>query len=374
MDETTLTVLSTPAVTTLAHVEALRERVRERARDLAAKSRADATKDAYVSDWTHFETWCCLFDYASLPAEPETVALYLAEFADESPDWPAFTLWCVAQGKRADVTDNDLLAAFRQAKQMNTGFLHPALKVATLTRRLAAISQFHQLQNFDSPSQSEIVRTVMKGIRREKGTKQNQPAPATLDVIRSMIQAAPSTLTGRRDRALLLVGFAGALRRSNIVALDVDHIRFLAGGMILLLGRSKTDQEGRGTEIGIAIGQHEETCPVRAVRTWLRAAEITTGPVFRPMTKHGTVRKSRLSDQSVGLIMKRYAAQVPGLEVNDFSAHSLRAGLPTTAAGLGVSDRAIAEQTQHRSIDMLNRYIRAGQLLSDKNVTRHIGL
>ena len=96
MDETALAISPTPAVTALAHVEALRERVRERARDLAEKSRADATKDAYVSDWTHFETWCRLFGYASLPAEPEAVALYLAEFADESPDWPAFIIWCVA--------------------------------------------------------------------------------------------------------------------------------------------------------------------------------------------------------------------------------------------------------------------------------------
>ena len=373
MDETALAISPTPAVTALAHVEALRERVRERARDLAEKSRADATKDAYVSDWTHFETWCRLFGYASLPAEPEAVALYLAEFADESPDWPAFIIWCVAQGKCADANNSDLLATYKQANQVNTDFLHPALKTVTLTRRLAAISQFHQLQNFDSPSQSEIVRTVMKGIRREKGTKQNQPAPATLDVIRRMLQEVPSTLTGLRDRALLLVGFAGALRRSNIVALDVEHIRFQSNGMILLLERSKTDQERRGTEIGIAMGENETTCPVRAVRTWLRAAEITTGPVFRPMTKHATVRKGRLSDQSVGLVIKRYA-HAADFEADDFSAHSLRAGLPTTAASLGVSDRAIAAQTQHRSMDMLNRYIRAGQLLSDNNVTRHIGL
>ena len=369
MNETALTVRPTPQAATLARVDALRDR----ARSFAEQSRAASTKDAYASDWAHFASWCSLFGYASLPADAETVALYLAEFADASPDWPAFARWCKAQRKQANVYDIDLLTAYGQAQQIDTTVLHPALKVATLTRRLAAISQLHQLQRFDSPSQSELVRTVLKGIRREKGTRQDQPAPATLHVLQRMLQAVPATLGGTRDRALLLVGFAGALRRSNIVALEVDHIRFQAAGMILLLERSKTDQEAQGTEIGIVMGEHAETCPVRALRAWLRAANITSGFVFRPMTKHDTVRQRGLSDQSVRLVIKRYA-QAAGLEADDFSAHSLRAGLPTTAASMNIADRAIADQTKHRSMEVLNRYIRAGQILGPNNVSGRVGL
>jgi integrase len=216
------------------------------------------------------------------------------------------------------------------------------------------------------------VRTVAKGIRRVKGTTQRQAAPAVVDVMRQMVRQLPDSLSGQRDRALLLLGFAGAFRRSELVSLTVADVRFTGEGLVVQLKKSKTDQEGEDTRKGIPLGTWPETCPVRALKAWLKAARITEGPIFRPVDRHGHIGAQALSGGAVSAIVKKWAGKA-GFDEGEFSGHSLRAGLATSAASMGVSDRAIAKQTGHKSRRVLERYIREGQLFRD-NAAGSVGL
>jgi site-specific recombinase XerD len=300
------------------------------AQKYAEASRAESTARAYRSDWKHFTTWCEGTHRAPLPAEPATVAAYVAGLAES--------------GK----------------------------KPATIARRLASISQAHQLAGFDSPSRTEMVRSVMKGIRRTHGTAQRQAAPATTQVIKAMVEHLPGTLGGKRDRALILLGFAGAFRRSELVSGRVEDVQFTAEGLVFTLRHSKTDQERQGTRKGIPYGSNPNTCPVRALRAWLDAASITSGPIFRAVDRWGRVSPTALSDRAVADIVKRCAAAA-GFKADDFSGHSLRAGLATSAAAAGVMDRDIMKQTGHKSDRVLRRYIRDGSLFRD-NAAGKVGL
>ena len=168
-------------------------------------------------------------------------------------------------------------------------------------------------------------------------------------------------IKGQRDRALLLVGFAGAFRRSELVGIDVEHIEFVVEGMVILLSKSKTDQEGAGRKVGIPFGHNAATCPVGALTTWLEAAGIDSGPVFRPVGRGGNVGAGRLANRSVALLVKHYVETI-GRDPRAFAGHSLRAGHATAAALAGVEERDIMRQTGHRSTAMLRRYIRDGSL------------
>jgi integrase len=186
-----------------------------------------------------------------------------------------------------------------------------------------------------------------------------------------MTAALPGSLLGLRDRALLTLGFAGAFRRSELVALDVTDISFTADGLEVALRRSKTDQEAAGRKVGIPYGSLRITCPVRALRAWLDAAVITEGAVFRSVNRWSALG-DRLSDKAVALVVKRHAATI-GLDATKFAGHSQRAGLATSAAKAGKSERAIMNQTGHRSAAMVRRYIRDASLFSD-NAAAGIGL
>jgi integrase len=177
---------------------------------------------------------------------------------------------------------------------------------------------------------------------------------------------------GCRDGALLPLGFAGALGRSELVGLDVSDITEGADGLTVRLRRSKTDQEGAGRTIGIPFGSNPVTCPVRAWRGWLEVSGITEGPAFRPVDRHGHIGATRLSGQAVALVLKRHAARA-GLDPGEVAGHSLRAGLATSAAPAGVPERVIAEQTGHKGTSMLRRYIREGSLFRE-NAASAVGL
>jgi integrase len=244
-------------------------------------------------------------------------------------------------------------------------------KVATLTRRLSAISQAHQMAGHEPPTTGAAVRTVMAGIRRTKGTAPTTKAAALTDDIRAMVAALPVGLLGVRDRALLLVGFAGAFRRSELVSLDRSDLEFTTDGLTVTLRRSKSDQEGQGRRIGVPYGSNPETCPIRALQAWIEAAGTSEGPVFRGVTRHGKVQ-GRLSGYAVALVVKRYAA-AGGLDPARYAGHSLRAGLATAAAIGGASERSIMNQTGHRSVTMVRRYIRDGSLFRE-NAAAKTGL
>ena len=217
------------------------------------------------------------------------------------------------------------------------------------------------------------MRLVFQGIRREKGSAQEGKAPAVTADVRAMVaMLSPTSLLGRRDRALLLVGFAGAFRRSELVALDMADVAFTGDGLVITIGRSKTDQEGAGRKVGLPYGSHPATCPVRALRTWLDATRIAEGPVFRYVDRHGNVARGRLSDKAVALVVKR-CALAAGLDPRQYAGHSLRAGLATAAAQADVSERAIMAQTGHKSLPMVRKYIRDGSLFRN-NAAAAVGL
>jgi integrase len=210
---------------------------------------------------------------------------------------------------------------------------------------------------------------VIAGIRRAKGTAARAKAPALTGDVRAMVAAAAPGLLGARDRALLLLGFAGAFRRSELTSLNHQDLAFTPDGLVVLLRRCKTDQEAQGRKIGIPYGSNPETCPVRAVQAWLAASGITSGPIFRHVDRHGKLRAGRLSGYAVALVVKRHA-EAAGLDAAKFAGHSLRAGLATSAAIGGASERAIMAQTGHRSVNMVRRYIRDGNLFRENAAAR----
>ncbi len=314
------------------HLPAISEELKQagkQARAYVEQARAANTLRGYRADWNHFTAWCAQHDLVPLPAAPETVALYLTMLADTH-------------------------------------------KCSTLQRRLSSISQAHQAAGHATPTQEAIVRATWAGIRRVKGTAYEGKAPTLTADIRRMVDTLPPTPTGIRDRALLLLGFAGAFRRSELVSLTRSDIIIATEGITVTLRRSKTDQEGQGRKIGIPYGSKPHTCPVRSLQAWLNVANIEAGPLFRPINKHGHILPRALSDRSVALIVQK-TARAAGLDAAQYAGHSLRAGLATSAAQAGVSERAIMQQTGHANVNMVRRYIREGSLFRE-NAASEVGL
>jgi len=184
-----------------------------------------------------------------------------------------------------------------------------------------------------------------------------------------MIDATDGGLIGARDRALILLGFAGALRRSELVGPDVEDCAFGKDGLTVTLRRSKTDQEGQGRKIGIPYGSNPETCPVRTTQAWIEEAAITTGPLFRSLNRHGQSQPGRLGGIDVARVVKKLALRA-GLDAAKYAGHSLRAGHATGAAMAGASERSIMNQTGHRSLQMVRRYIRDGSLFRENSAAK----
>jgi site-specific recombinase XerD len=287
--------------------------------DLAKAEKALSTRKAYGTDFRIFMAWCDAKGVSALPASPETVAAFLA-----------------AESRTA--------------------------KPSTLGRRIAAIRYAHKLAHLDTPTDSEAVKATLRGIRRTFGGAKVRKAPAVAAKMHSMIATAPDRLSGLRDRALLLLGFAGAFRRSELVALDVADIAETKAGLLVTIRRSKTDQEGEGVTIAIARG--DIACPAQALREWLDAAGVETGPIFRSINKAGTVAQERLTDRSVANIVKAYAEQA-GFDASTFSGHSLRSGFLTSAAAKGASIFKMMDVSRHKSVDTLRGYVRDAELFKD---------
>jgi integrase len=303
----------------------------ERAEEFVRAAKAPATLRAYRSDWAHFEAWCQRHQLSALPAEPATVALYIADLAS-----------CRAAG--------------------------------TITRRLTSITKAHQAAGLDTPATTRhlAVSETLKGIRRTIGTAQKCKTPLLTKDLRKIIEHLPAGLIGARDRALLLVGFAGGFRRSELAGLTFADATFTDDGLIVLLRYSKTDQEGKGRKVAIPRGAHPDTCPVRSLREWISIARIDAGPLFRGVSRHGVLGGEALNKDSIGLIVKR-AAEQAGYDPTTLAGHSLRAGLATQAALNGATELTIMKQTGHRSLAMLRRYIRDGDLWR-RNAAASLGL
>jgi integrase len=243
-----------------------------------------------------------------------------------------------------------------------------------MTRRLTAITKAHQIAGHASPAtmQQPAVSETLKGIRRTLGTAQKVKSPLLTADIRRMVDALPNNLAGCRDRALLLLGFAGGFRRSELAALDVEDVQGTEDGLIVKLRRSKTDPEGKGRAVGIPYGSKPSTCPVRALNAWKQVSGIYEGSLFRGVDRHGQLGAIRLHKDSIGLIVKR-AAETAGLDPSQYAGHSLRAGMATQAYLNGAGELAILKQTGHRSLEMVRRYIRDGSLFRE-NAGGKLGL
>lgn len=272
------------------------------------------TLRAYRDDLQHFQSWG-----GTLPATSDQIACYLAHYAQE-------------------------------------------LTVATLTRRLASLSKIHSIQQWPNPISTELVRATFRGIRNQHGVKQRQVAPAIKEDIMTMVNNLQG-IKGIRDKALLLVGFAGAFRRSELASLQYSDIEFVLQGVLIHLRRSKTDQAGQGRKIAIPYARGI-ICPVIALREWLQHSSITEGPIFRNVNRHGQIGAQMISPQSIALVIKERAKSA-GLDATQYSGHSLRAGLVTSAAQAGVSSWKIRQQTGHKSDAMLQRYIRDANIFTD---------
>jgi integrase len=241
-------------------------------------------------------------------------------------------------------------------------FAHHAdlLSVATLVRRLASLSKAHAAKGHPSPTSSELVKATMRGIKRQRGTAQVEAKPLLKEVLFEVLAVTGETTKDLRDRALLLVGFAGGFRRSELVGLDHDDIDHVRQGLVITLRRSKTDQLGAGRKVGIPLGR-SRWCPVAALDHWLAYSGITDGPLFRPVNRHGRIMSQRLSGEAVSLVIRERLVAAR-YDHTGFSGHSLRAGFATSAAQAGVPTLKIREQTGHASDAMLARYVREGEL------------
>lgn len=275
-----------------------------------------STRRSYAQDVRHFKS------NAKFPATPEVVAEYLAKFAG-------------------------------------------VLSVATLQHRLIAIHQAHTDMGLDSPVKDRLVKRTMQGIRRTFGVAQRRVSALVKDDLLELLVMVNKQrpLKAARDKALLLLGFAGAFRRSELVALTMADITSHVHGLELLIRRSKTDQEGEGRTVFIPLAKSEERCPVKALQRWLELAGIGAGPLFRPVNRHDTVTSDlALTPQSVALIVKSAVAGSKGFEAAKLvSGHSLRAGFVTEAATVGLQTSAIMGQTGHKSMEMVIRYVRPVQ-------------
>lgn len=284
--------------------------------------------------------------YVAAAHSPATIRAYKA-------DWSTFLGYCSERGLEALPASAEVIAAFLSS-QSDAG-----VKVSTLSRRLAAIKFAHEVADLHAPTSSKTVKTVMQGIKREKGVAKAQKAPATNERIATMLESCPDTLIGLRDRAVLALGFAGAFRRSELVALNVEDLEVTDAGLRVHIRRSKTDQEGAGHVVAVPNGG--KLGVVSAVVAWLDAAGIEEGPIFRSISKGGKVSEASLSDKSVANIVKDYAEKA-GLDPKEFAGHSLRAGFLTSAALAGADIFKMMEVSRHKHIEVLRVYVREADL------------
>jgi integrase len=265
----------------------------ERVQSLVMAAKSKSTRKNYRSCLQDFELFCASHQLPFLPSTPETVAIYIAQCSTR-------------------------------------------LSLSSIVLRLSAITAAHKAAGFaESPASPHhfIVGETLKGLRRTIGVATKGKAPLLAGDIRRLLAACPNGLLGARDQALLLVGYAGAFRRSELAQIDLGRTTLYKDGILITFPTSKSDQEGEGSEVAIPRGLHAETCPVLALETWLDRARITSGPVFRGVDRHGRVSPHGLNSDSIARILKRAArrAGFQTAEIAQVAGHSLRAGYVTQA-------------------------------------------
>lgn len=297
-------------------------KLRARAAALSLSARAPKTSSCYASDWRKFEAWCAEAGRASLPAKPETLRFFLA---DELQRW----------------------------------------KVATVNRRMHAIVFRHKAADLPSPV-NNATRELMSGAARELGTKPQGKAALTPQHMRTIVSHLPHDEQGIRDRALLLLGFASGMRRSELSALNIEDLTFVPQGVRVFISKGKTDQEAKGRVIGIFKGKRQSTDPVFWLKAMLKKrGHPKEGPLFVGLHSYATAAPvdERLMPHGIYRAVKR-ACALAGLDERDFAPHSLRAGMITTAVESGANVFQIMQRSGHRSIQTVERYVRPASVFA----------
>ncbi len=294
------------------------------AQALARKAAAPATLRAYKADWAHYAGWCTAAGFVPVPAAPATVGAYLASLA---------------------------------ASHAPT----------TIRRRLSAIGKMHRFNDLAWNPAHRDIQGPLQGLLRQHGRPVRKAAALSVDMLRELVATCDNTARGRRDRALLLIGFAGALRRSELVALHVEDVACVAGGLRLRIARGKSDRAGQGAEIGLPRGRHLETCPVRAFEAWQAVAWRKAGPLFRRISTGDRIGDRALHPDAVRVILAHRIAMAGLATAGDgrMSAHALRVGFITEAYGKGVRDEDIMRHTRHRDPRTMRGYVQRAGLVSD---------
>ena len=293
-------------------------------------SKANNTLRAYKSDFKDFVVFCTRHALSSLPTEPKIVSLYLTHLSKNS-------------------------------------------KISTLRRRLVSISMVHKLKGHYLDTKHPIIVENLMGIRRVKGSIQKGKKPILINhlkqIINSINEQNSSENKKLRDKALILIGFGGGFRRTELISIDYEDLEFVPEGLKITVRKSKTDQFGEGMIKGLPYFNDKNYCPVINLREWLEISNIKSGPVFRRFSKGSVLTDKRLTDQSVVLLIKEYL-RLAGIENKNFSGHSLRSGFATVAADSGADERSIMAMTGHKTTQMVRRYIREANLFKNNALNK----
>ena len=293
-------------------------------------SKANNTLRAYKSDFKDFGGFCAKHGFDSLPTEPKVVSLYLTHLSKNS-------------------------------------------KISTLRRRLVSIGMVHKLKGHYLDTKHPIIIENLLGIKRVKGSYQKGKKPILINHLKSIINVIDEQkideIKKARDKALLLVGFAGGFRRTELISIDHEDLEFVTEGVKIIIKRSKTDQFGEGMTKGIPYFSNQKYCPVNNLKKWLELSNIKSGPIFRRFAKGSILTNYRLTDQSVVLIIKIYL-NLAGIENKNYSGHSLRSGFATVAAESGADERSIMTMTGHKTTQMVRRYIREANIFKNNALNK----
>ena len=293
-------------------------------------SKADNTLRAYKSDFKDFGAFCAKHGLNSLPSDPKVVSLYLTYLSKHS-------------------------------------------KFSTLRRRLVSISMVHKLKGHYLDTKHPIIIENLMGIKRLKGSLQIGKKPLLINHLKQIINVIDKEniddIKKLRDKSIVLIGFGGGFRRSEIVAINFEDLEFVEEGLKITIKKSKTDQFGEGMIKGLPYFNNEIYCPVKNLKQWLEISRIKSGPIFRRFSKGLSLTNQRLSDQSVVLLMKEYLT-LAGIENKNFAGHSLRSGFATVAAESGADERSIMAMTGHKSTQMVRRYIREANIFKNNALNK----
>ena len=293
-------------------------------------SKANNTLRAYKSDFKDFGAFCSKHGFKSLPSEPKIVSLYLTHLSKKS-------------------------------------------KISTLRRRLVSISMVHKLKGHYLDTKHPIIVENLMGIKRVKGSIQIGKKPILINHLKSIINVIDEQkiedIKKYRDKSIILIGFGGGFRRSELVSIDYEDLDFVQEGVKINIRKSKTDQFGEGMIKGLPYFTNHIYCPVTILKKWLEISKIQSGPIFRRFTKGLSLSSKRLTDQSVVLLIKEYL-NLAGIDNKNFSGHSLRSGFATVAAESGAEERSIMAMTGHKTTEMVRRYIKEANLFKNNALNK----